>query len=174
MRNGKTVVVVVVPNSRINEFTVYRKGSAMKLNQLSVFLENKPGQLSESCLTLAKAGINIVTLSLADTQQFGILRLIVREPAKAKDVLEKAGWVVKLTEVVAIEVEDRPGGLAGVLEIIEGSGLNIEYMYAFTFRRGDRAVLVFRFDDPDVAVKVLQAKGVNVIGSVELYERTAK
>jgi len=143
----------------------------MKVHQLSLFLENKPGRLSEPCETLAKAGINISTLSLADTQQFGILRLIVRDWEKAKDILEKAGAVVKVTEVVATEVEDKPGGLARVLQVIEKGSVNIEYMYAFTFRRGDRAVLVFRFSDPDKAIKVLQAEGINPIGSVELYER---
>ncbi|MCD6394924.1 MAG: ACT domain-containing protein [Planctomycetes bacterium] len=141
----------------------------MKLNQLSVFLENKPGQISEVCRTLAKADVNILTLSLADTQQFGIVRLIVRDWEKVRKILADAGCVVKVTEVVAVEVEDRPGGLAEILEIIEGNGINIEYMYAFTFRRKEKAVLVFRFDDPDVAVKLLQDKGVNVVGGIELY-----
>ena len=141
----------------------------MKLNQLSVFLENKPGRLSHPCKALADAGINMLTLSLADTQQFGILRLIVRDWQRAREVLAKAGCVVKTTEVVAIEVPDRPGGLQGVLEIIEAEGVNIEYMYAFTFRSEDKAVLVFRFDDPDAAVEKLQAKGVNVVDGVELY-----
>jgi len=143
----------------------------MKINQLSVFLENKPGQLSEPCRALADAGVSILTLSLADTDQFGIMRLIIRDWQKAKAVLEKAGCVVKVTEVVAIEVGDKPGGLADVLEAIEAADINIEYMYAFTFRRGDKAVLVFRFDDPDSAVKVLQDKGIGVIGGVELYGR---
>ena len=143
----------------------------MKIHQLSVFLENKPGRLSEPCKVLANAGINILTLSLADTQQFGILRVIVRDWAQAKKELEAAGCVVNITEVVATEVEDRPGGLASILKTIEEAGINIEYMYAFTFRSGDRAVLVFRFDDPDAAVKLLQAKSINVIGPVELYER---
>jgi len=146
----------------------------MKLQQVSVFLENKPGRLSIPCKALADAGINLLTLSLADTQQFGILRLIVRDWQRAKEVLEKAGCVARVTEVVAIEVADRPGGLAGVLEIIERAGVNIEYMYAFTFRSEDKAVLVFRFDDPDQAIEILQAKGVNVIGSVELYDRVEK
>jgi hypothetical protein len=146
----------------------------MKLQQVSVFLENKPGRLSIPCKALADAGINLLTLSLADTQQFGILRLIVRDWQRAKEVLEKAGCVARVTEVVAIEVADRPGGLAGVLEIIEQAGVNIEYMYAFTFRSEDKAVLVFRFDDPDQAIEILQAKGVNVIGSVELYDRVEK
>jgi len=143
----------------------------MKTQQLSLFLENKPGRLSEPCKALADANINIVTLSLADTEQFGILRLITRDWQKAKQVLEGAGNVVKVTEVVATEVADRPGGLAEILGPIEEAGINIEYMYAFTSRSGDKAVLVFRFDDPDAAIGVLQDKAINVIGSVELYER---
>ena len=141
----------------------------MKIPQLSLFLENKPGHLSAICRTLAKANINIQTLSLADTQQFGILRLIVADWKRAKEVLEKAGFVVNVTEVVATEVDDRPGGMAEILEIIEQSKTNIEYMYAFTSHRNDRAVLVFRFDDPDTAVKVLQAKGKNILAPVDLY-----
>ncbi len=143
----------------------------MKIHQLSMFLENKPGRLTEPCRILADAGINILTLSLADTQQFGILRLIVRDWQLAKEALEKSGAVVNTTEVVATEVEDKPGGLAVILECIEAAQLNIEYMYAFTLRSGDKAVLVFRFDDPDAAVETLQAKGINVIDGVELYER---
>ncbi len=146
----------------------------MKLNQLSVFLENKPGRLSHPCKALADAGINLLTLSLADTQQFGILRLIVRDWQKAKRALEKAGCVVKVTEVVAIEVADRPGGLEDVLKVIEQSGINIEYMYAFTFRSEDKAVLVFRFDEPDQAIKTLQAKGISVVDGVELFGRVEK
>ena len=143
----------------------------MKIPQLSMFMENKPGRLSDPCRRLAEAGINIVTLSLADTQQFGILRLIVRDWEKAREVLAQAGCVVTVTEVVATEVEDRPGGLATILEVIEKAGLNIEYMYAFTFRSGDKAVLVFRFNDADAAIQVLQDNGINVIGGVELYDR---
>lgn len=143
----------------------------MKMHQLSMFLENKPGRLSEPCRLLADAGINILTLSVADTQQFGILRLIVADWEQAKAVLEQSGFVVNVTEVVATEVVDQPGGLAGILEIIETAGLNIEYMYAFTFRCDDKAVIVFRFDNNDVAVTALREKGVNVVSGVELYER---
>ena len=142
----------------------------MKIKQVSLFLENKPGHLSSVCQTLADAGINILTLSLADTQQFGILRLIVQDWEKAKSVLEATGSVVNLVEVVATEVEDEPGGLAKILKTIEAAGINIEYMYAFTFRRNDRAVLVFRFEDPDAAIKVIQDAGLSVLGHVELYE----
>jgi len=98
----------------------------MKIHQLSLFLENKPGRLSKPCQVLANAGINILTLSLADTQQFGIMRLILRDWEKAKKTLESEGFVVNVTEVVAIEVADRPGGLAEVLAVLEEGGTNIE------------------------------------------------
>jgi hypothetical protein len=146
----------------------------MKLNQLSLFLENKPGRLSNPCRVLAEAGINILTLSLADTHQFGILRLVVRDWKKAKDVLAKAGCVVNVTEVVAIEVADKPGGLEEILSTIEKSGINIEYMYAFTFRSNKKAVLIFRFDDPDAAIVKLHGRGVNMVNSIELYDRVDK
>jgi hypothetical protein len=141
----------------------------MKLTQLSLFLENRPGRLRAPCQVLADRGINILTLSVADTQQFGILRLIVPDWRAARAALEESGYVVNLAEVVAVEVEDRPGGLARVLAHAEEAGLSIEYMYAFTFGRGDRAVLIFRFEDPDAAIALLQAKGVNVVGDVELF-----
>jgi hypothetical protein len=143
----------------------------MKINQISVFLENKPGRLSEPCKVLARAGVNILTLSLADTQQFGIMRLILPEWEKGKKVLEDAGCVVNVTEVVATEVPDEPGGLASVLTALESAGVNIEYMYAFTFRRQDKAVLVFRFENPDTALKVLQENGISVVESAELYSQ---
>ncbi len=144
----------------------------MKIKQLSVFLENKAGRLSGPCHVLGKAGVNILTLSLADTQEFGILRLIVKDWQRARAVLEQGGCVVKVTEVLAIEVADRPGGGAEVLEVLERANINVQYMYAFTFRRGDKAVLVFRFDDADTAIGVLQDKGINVLKSVELYDLT--
>lgn len=141
----------------------------MKIPQLSVFLENRPGQLRAACEVLARAGINIITLALADTEQFGILRLIVQPWEKAKTVLEQAGWVVKITEVLAIEVADHAGGLAQILTIVDRAGLNIEYMYAFTEKRTDRALLVFRFSDPDAALPVLQAGGINTVSKLELF-----
>ena len=126
----------------------------MKIHQLSVFLENKPGQLALPCRKLAEAGISITTLSLADTEQFGILRLIVRDWERACKVLTDAGCVVNVTEMVAIQVPDRAGGLAEVLEAIEKAGINVEYMYAFTDKLDDKGVLVFRFDQPDRAYDV--------------------
>ena len=146
----------------------------MKLKQLSVFLENKPGRLSLPCKALAEAGINILTLSLGDTQQFGILRLIVRDWQNARKVLADAGCAVRVTDVVAIEVADRPGGLQEVLQVVEAEKINIEYMYAFTYRTADKAVLVFRFEDPDAAIKILQSHRLSVISQVQLYERVEK
>ena len=137
----------------------------MKLQQLSLFSENKPGHMIAPCRLLAREGIDIRALSLADTQRFGILRMIVSDWQRARRLLEDAGSAVKVTEVVAVEVPDRPGGLAGVLDLFEGSTINIEYMYAFPFLRGERAVLVFRFDQPDAAIAVLQAGGINVLDS---------
>jgi hypothetical protein len=143
----------------------------MKLKQLSVFLENKPGTLSLPCRILASAGINLITLSLADTQQFGILRLIVRDWEKARQLLEQNGCVVKITEVVAIEVPDRPGGLLDVLDVLEKGAVNVEYMYAFAAKQGDKAALVLRFSDPDAAIRVLQAAQINVVDPVEIFRR---
>ncbi len=140
----------------------------MKLKQLSVFLENKPGALSAACRLLAHAGVNIQTCTLADTQQFGILRLVSPDWEHAKQVLEKNGCVVKVTEVVAIEVEDQPGGLAAILEALEPSGINVEYMYAFA--GSHRALLVFRFDKPDEAITQLQSKGIKVAARDELFK----
>jgi hypothetical protein len=146
----------------------------MKIHQLSLFLENKPSQLTEPCRLLAEAGIDIRTLTLADTEKFGILRLIVSDWEKSARLLQAAGYVVNVTEVIAVEVPDRPGGLAELLRVFEKTGLNIEYMYAFTFGRGDTAVLIFRFDDPDAAVQRLEAAGINLVGSAEVYGRIGK
>jgi hypothetical protein len=141
----------------------------MKIQQISLFLENKPGHLNAICRTLSEAQINIVTLSLADTQQFGIVRLIVKDWQRAKDVLEKGGYVVNVREVVAVTVADRPGGMMELLDVIGTTGVNIEYMYAFTFHHGQEAVLVFRFDDADRAIAALNAAGRNVLDEVSLF-----
>jgi len=140
----------------------------MKITQLSIFVENKPGRLAAPCRALAEAGINIRALSLADTQRYGILRMIVSDPGTAQKALEQAGFMVKATEVVAVEVPDRPGGLAQILAALEHTSINIEFMYAFPFGRGENAVLIFRFDNPDAAIKQLQAAGVSMIMRKEL------
>jgi hypothetical protein len=146
----------------------------MKVKQLSLFLENKPGALSRPVNVLAKAKFNILTLSVADTQQFGILRLILRDWEKAKNLLEKAGFVVKVTDMVAIEVSDAPGGLAAILRAIEKTHVNLEYMYGFTLRERHKGMLVFRFDDPDRAIEALRRSRINPVDSVELFDDADK
>lgn len=142
----------------------------MKVHQLSLFLENRTGQLRAPAEALGAAGIDILTLSLADTAQFGILRLVVEDWQRGKQVLEATGAVVNVTEVVPVEVADRPGGLGEVLAAIDGAGLGIEYMYALAASRGSgRAVIVFRFDDPDRAAAALQTRGVRVLDAPEFF-----
>lgn len=141
----------------------------MKVEQISIFLENKAGRLAEVTGILGKAGINIRALALADTSDFGILRLIVNDHEKAKQVLKEHEFTVGRTEVVAVEVEDRPGGLNSILQILFENGINVEYMYAFVQQSGQNAVLIFRFDDIDNAVDVLIRNDVTVIGGQKLY-----
>lgn len=140
----------------------------MKITQLSVFAENKPGHIIAPCRMLSDAGVNIRALSLADTQKFGILRMIVSDWKAAAKILEEGGFLVKATEVLAVEVPDLPGGLSKVLAALESTAINIEYMYAFPFGRGDKAILIFRFDNPDAAIEKLQAAGINLVGREEL------
>lgn len=141
----------------------------MKLPQLSVFLENRPGSLAEPLRLLAKAGINLVSISLADTEQFGILRLVLKDWEAAKRVLEEDGWVVNVSDVVAVDVPDQPGGLVGMLDVLAAEGVNIEYMYAFCLRRDGRAVLIFRFEDPDAALAVLDRVEIDVATDSDLF-----
>lgn len=142
----------------------------MKIKQLSLFIENKPGALSSPCRILAEAGINIVTLCLADTQDFGILRLIVEKWQEAKDMLESKQFVVKVTDVVAVEVDDAPGGLAKILSALEEASLNVEYMYAFTCGKNGKAILVFCFEKTDEAIKFLAAKKINVLAPAHVFK----
>jgi hypothetical protein len=144
----------------------------MKLKQLSLFLENRPGQLRAPIAALGNAGIDILTMTLADTAQFGILRFIVADPARAKEVLEAEGMIVSVTEVVPIQVDNRPGGLAAVLAAIESAGLGVEYMYDFAAHATpDKAAIIFRFEDADRALEPLKAAGVRILTSEELLRR---
>ena len=129
----------------------------MKIKQLSVFLENRPGQMSAVFQLLGEAGINIVTMSTADTEQFGILRFIAKDWEKAKQVLEAGAFVVNATDVIAIQVPHKPGGLTAVLALFQQAELNIEYMYAFPCAHTTEAVLIARFENPDAAIKILDA-----------------
>jgi hypothetical protein len=144
----------------------------MKLHQLSLFLENRPGTIKIPVQALADAKINLLALCLADTSEFGILRLIVREWEKGKEILQKAGCVVNVTEVLALDVPDSPGGLASVLALLEHAHLEIEYMYAFTSgQRGKKAALIFRFENPDAAITLLAQHHINVITPIDLFAR---
>ncbi len=141
----------------------------MRVEQISVFLENRTGRLAEITRVLGDAGINIRALSLADTSDFGILRLIVNDNEKAKEALKEHGFTVGKTSVVAVEVEDRPGGLNRILEILSKEDVNVEYMYAFVQHSGANALMVFRFDDIDAAVKVLTDNNIKVLEGKTVY-----
>jgi hypothetical protein len=141
----------------------------MKVDQISIFLENKSGRLAEVTRVLGNAGINVRALSLADTSDFGNLRLIVNDSAKAVDVLKQNQFTVSMTQVVAVEVSDRPGGLAYILDILQKENINVEYMYAFVERSSDNAVIIFRFDDIDKAIKTLTGKGITVLEGKKVY-----
>jgi len=141
----------------------------MKVKQISVFLENKAGRLAEVTRILGESGVNIRALSLADTTDFGILRLIVDKYDVARDALKSKGFTVGKTEVVAIEVPDRPGGLSSVLAVLAQAGINVEYMYAFVQHSGKNAVIIFRFDNPDEAITLLQQEGIHIYKGEEVY-----
>ncbi len=142
----------------------------MKITQLSVFLENRPGRLSALCRTLADAGVNLSTLMLSDNGEFGLLRLLTADVDKAKATIAAAGYAATTTEVVALQVPDKPGGLAGVLVLLEKAGVSVEYMYAFAERPGTDAVMVFRFDNTDRALAALSAAGIAAFQPVDLFK----
>jgi hypothetical protein len=141
----------------------------MKVNQISVFLENKSGRLADVTRALAENNVNIRALSIADTIDYGLLRLIVNNPEHATKVLTDEGFTVARTEVLAIEVPDRPGGLAGIIDILSARGLNIEYMYAFVGRSGDHAIVIFRIEPVDDAIVALKDGGVRILTGDELH-----
>ena len=141
----------------------------MKVEQISVFLENRAGRLAEVTKALAEAQVNIRALSLADTSDFGILRLIVTDTEKAKEALKAKGFTVGRTSVVAAEVDDSPGGLHKILEVLTAGQVNVEYMYAFVTQSGQNAILIFRFDRTDQAIEVLQKNKVRILSGEELY-----
>lgn len=140
----------------------------MQAEQISIFIENKAGRLSDVTGILAQAGINIRALAVADTSDFGVLRLIVDDNAKAEAALKNEGFTVRKTRVVAVEVDDRPGGLHHILEVLKHARINVEYMYAFIRQSGDKAIMIFRFDQIDEAIKILTDSSVTVINGSTL------
>ncbi|PTN35021.1 ACT domain-containing protein [Desulfonatronum sp. SC1] len=141
----------------------------MKVEQISIFLENRAGRLTDVTRVLSQAKVNIRALSLADTSDFGILRLIVTDHERAKQVLKENGFTVGRTSVVAVEVADRPGGLHSILELLSNNQINVEYMYAFVQQTGKDAVMIFRFDRTDQAIELLQNSKIRIIPGDELY-----
>jgi hypothetical protein len=141
----------------------------MKVEQISIFLENKPGGLENVTRILRDANINIRTLAVADTSDFGIVRLIVDHVDEAVRVLKENGYTISRTNVVAVEVPDQPGGLHSILEVLAKAGINIEYMYAFVERSGQNAVMLFRFDNSDAAIDVLLNNNKTVLPGEKLY-----
>jgi hypothetical protein len=140
----------------------------MKVEQISIFLENKSGRLAEVTDILAKSGINIRALALADTADFGIFRLIVNDAPKAVTVLKDNGFTISKNEVVPVVLPDRPGGLAGILQTLQGKSINVEYMYAFVQKSEGNAVLIFRFDETEKASETLKAAGVRILSGEEV------
>jgi len=141
----------------------------MNVTQLSIFLENRSGRLAEVTEILGRNGINIRALSLADTSDFGILRVIVNDPVKATAILKKEGFTVSETDVLAIEVEDRPGGLAGVLKILSTESVNVEYMYAFLEKRTENALIIFRIEEIERTAAILRKHGIRILSGKDLY-----
>jgi hypothetical protein len=139
----------------------------MLVRQISVFLENKSGRLAEVTRILGEKDINISALSIADTTDFGILRLIVNKPEEAESLLRENGFTVSCTNVIAIAVSDKPGGLAKVLTVLENNSVSIEYMYAFVGKTEDEALVILRVEDPDKAIVILNENGIRVLASAE-------
>jgi hypothetical protein len=140
----------------------------MKITQLSVFLENRKGRLYEVCSLLGQNSVNIRALTIAETETFGVLRIVVDNPQQALKVFRDHHITANVTSVVAVEVDDRPGGLAAVLKTLSENNVNVEYMYGFVEKASDKAMLVFRFEDPDRATKVLTDNKIRVIGESDI------
>ena len=142
----------------------------MTLKQISVFLENKKGRLAEVTKLMAAEKINIRALSLADTTDFGVLRLIVNDPDKCFAVLKEHSFVAQQTDVIAVEVMDKPGGLQQILDVFDENDINIEYMYAFVEKKTDNAIVIFRIDQPARAIEALEKNKITVLSSKIISE----
>jgi len=142
----------------------------MKIQQVSIFLENKKGRLSDVCSVLGKHGVNIRALTIAESEDFGVLRVVVDRPEETLRIVKENGFAAKLSPIVAVEVPDKPGGLATVLKVLSDNDVNVEYMYGFVERSGDNAILVFRFSDPDRTVQILQKSKIKVLGNQDIAD----
>lgn len=140
----------------------------MTINQLSIFVENKAGTVAEITKSIAKAGVSIRALSVADTQEFGILRLIVSDVEKAKEALSESECVVSITKVIGVEIPDVAGGLSSVLELMSVNRINVEYLYAFITISGQHAYVVLRVEDNEKAAKILTENGVKLVTQADI------
>ena len=141
----------------------------MVIKQISIFVENKKGRMAEITKVIADANVDIRALSVADTTDFGILRLIVDTPDEAVKALKDAGMTVSLTDVIAVGLDDRPGAFAGVVKLLSDAGINIEYMYAFITRTEGKAYVIMRLEDPQTGIDMLKKSGVHMLSSEEIY-----
>ena len=144
--------------------------NSMRVKQISIFIENRSGRLREVANILGENSINIRALSLADTSDFGILRLIVNKSDDALKVLRKANFTLSETDVIAVEVGDKPGGLAEVLDVLGSANINVEYMYAFVEKSSDNAVMILRIEDIDRAIEVLKKKNVKILTNEQVIQ----
>ena len=141
----------------------------MKIKQLSIFLQNRMGSLSKPLEILTKSDVNIRAMCMADTSEFGILRLVVDNPEKGKEALEKNNFLVKITDIIGVEMNDSPGGLTSVLKVIRENEIDLEYLYAFTHEKEGKAILLLHAEDIDNLISILQKNDITIVSSKEVY-----
>lgn len=141
----------------------------MIIKQVSIFVENKTGSMAEVLDILGNNNIDLNALSIADTTDFGILRLIVSDPYKAEKILKENGMVVKLTDVIAVGIEDKPGSLSKILDILKNNAIEIDYMYAFIGKSNTGALVILKLSDPAKATELLKSNSIQVVYASEIY-----
>ena len=141
----------------------------MKIKQLSIFLQNRMGSLSKPLEVLTVADVNIRAMCMADTSEFGILRLVVDDPIKGKEALEENNFLVKITDIIGVEMNDSPGGLTSVLDVIKENLIDLEYLYAFSHKKEDKAILLLHADDIDRLIEVLSDNNIPIVSAEEVY-----
>ena len=141
----------------------------MKIKQLSIFLQNRMGSLSKPLEVLSDADVNIRAMCMADTSEFGILRLVVDNPKKGKEALEENNFLVKITDIIGVEMNDAPGGLTSVLKIVKDNDIDLEYLYAFTHDKAGKAILLIHAENIDNLINILEKNNVTIISADEVY-----
>ena len=141
----------------------------MKIKQLSIFLQNRMGSLSKPLEVLTDAGINIRAMCMADTSEFGILRIVVDDPMKGKEALEENNFLVKITEIIGVEMNDEPGGLTDILKVIKENEIDLEYLYAFSHDKSEKAILLLHASDIDELINVLTENKITIVLAEEVY-----